>query len=672
MNKFFVIGLLCILICKVLPGQEVPVKTQQQLENLADVTENEAPADDSYLQQLDYFIKHPINLNSATVSDLQSLILLTDLQINNLIRYRNVLGKFVDLYELQAVPTLDITTIKKLLPYITLSEAVDIKENFLSRFKDGEKNILFRISRVLEKSKGYNKQLNNYYLGDRNHLLLRYRYQYKDLLQYGVVADKDAGEQFFKGVQAKGFDFYSIHFFVRRLGKIKALAIGDYTVNLGQGLIQWQSLAFGKSAEVMAIKRQSPVLLPYRSAGEFNFNRGVGVTLKLNKIEATAFVSLKKFSGNIIDSVNAFSSFLLSGYYRSISEIRYKNSVGDFSTGGNINYQTSDLKIGVNIVSHQFSKPLQKRDEPYNQFAFAGKNLWNASIDYSYTYKNVHFFGEAAVDKNFNKALLSGALLSVDPKVDISVLYRNMSMKYQTVFGNAFTKNTLPANEKGIYLGVLIRPSATWQLSAYADFFSFPWIKYRMDAPGAGTNYLFQIEHQPDKQTQVYALFRTKTTPVNESAGVTNYLLQKTRQNLRIHFTKEINSSIVIKSRVEMLWYNKKESDAEEGFLGYVEGSHTFKKIQSILRLQYFETNGYNSRIYAYESDVLYSYSIPSFFDKGLRYYYNFKYDLNKKISLWLRWAQTIYHNKKTIGSGLDEINGTHKSEIKFQLLMGL
>ena len=86
------------------------------------------------------------------------------------------------------------------------------------------------------------------------------------------------------------------------------------------------------------------------------------------------------------------------------------------------------------------------------------------------------------------------------------------------------------------------------------------------------------------------------------------------------------------------------------------------------MRLQYFETDGYNSRIYAYESDVLYSYSIPAFFDKGFRYYLNLNYDLTKKLSCWVRFAQTIYRNRNTVGSGLDEIQGNRKSEMRFQV----
>ena len=60
------------------------------------------------------------------------------------------------------------------------------------------------------------------------------------------------------------------------------------------------------------------------------------------------------------------------------------------------------------LIYYNFSLPIQKRNEPYNLYAISGKNWYNFSIDYSYTYKNLHFFGEAAADKNFNKAFVNG------------------------------------------------------------------------------------------------------------------------------------------------------------------------------------------------------------------------------------------------------------------------
>jgi hypothetical protein len=649
-------------------AQDIPPATQQQLENIAE-SNDEDPKDDNLLQQLDYFRKHPVNLNTATSEELQSLKVITDLQIGKLLRYRNLLGNFVSIYELQAVPTWDLATIRKILPFITVGNSVSVKENFLSRFRKGEQVLLFRATRVLQKSKGYDTSLSTHYLGDRNHLMFRYRYQYKDLLYFGLTGDKDAGEQFLKGAQSKGFDFYSFHFFARRLGAIKSIALGDYTANLGQGLIQWQSLAFGKSAEVMSIKRQSPVLVPYRSAGEFYFNRGIGVTVQKKKMEATVFASYKKISGNIENDTSIrFTSLLTSGYYRTASETADKNKISLTSIGGNINYQTSTFKIGWNGIAHSFDLPLQKRDEPYNLFAISGKKVSNSSVDYSYTYKNLHLFGEAAIDKNFHRAFVNGALMSIDPKVDLSFLYRNIQKEYQSLFGNAFTENTTPVNEKGIYAGIAIRPGAGWQLNAYGDFFQFPWIKYLVNAPTKGYDYLVQLNCQPNKQFGMYVRFRNKNKPLDSSGnGIIYYPENQIKKTLRLHLSQQVSSDLSLTTRVEMLWFDRKTSNAELGFLSYMEGSYRLQKFSANLRLQYFETGTYNSRIYVYESDVLYSFSIPAFYDKGFKYYLNLHTDINKRLQCWLRLAQTIYPDKSFIGSGLDEIGGRRKTEAKIQ-----
>jgi hypothetical protein len=657
---------------KLSAGQELPNSTKQQLENLADVMEEETE-DDAYLQQLSYLQKEPLNLNSATADDLQVFFFLTDLQIQNFIRYRSMLGNLISIYELQAVPGWDVSTIYKLLPFVTIEGKLFFKQAILARFKNGDNNLLLRGARILEKAKGYDQSLNTHYGKDRNHWLLRYRYQYKNLLQYGITADKDAGEPFFKGINSKGFDFYSFHLFARNTGIFKSIAIGDYTVNLGQGLIQWQSLAFKKSSEVLSIKRQSAALRPYSSAGEFYFNRGAGATIQKGKIQATLFASLRKISANrSIDSSNneIFTSFLAGGLYRTVSEQADKNAIQQTSYGGNISYRDNNFAIGLNAVNYQFSKPLQKRDEPYNFYALSGSYWSNASIDYSYTRKNMHLFGEGAIDKNFKKASINGMLISVAPKVDLSFLHRYIAKEYQSVYGNAFTENTLPHNESGLYAGISLKPFAGIILNAYADIYRFPWLKYRTDALSTGKDFLVQLTCEPDKKIEIYTRYRIESKQINETenAAVTNYIIAKPRENWRIHFSYELSSIFTLRSRIDMLWYDKEGKNSEEGFLIYTEG--IFKpnfSLSANMRLQYFETEGFNSRLYAYENDVLYSYSIPAFFDKGLRYYGTINYDINKKFSVWLRWAQTIYKNKNTIGSGLDETNGNKKTEIKLQ-----
>lgn len=657
-------------------GQELPITTQQQLENMTDADQNETE-DDAYLLELEQFKKNPINLNTADADDLKLLRVLTDLQIDNLISYRNFFGNLISIYELQAIPAWEILTIKKLLPFITIATPINISAEALKRFRSGEHSLLFRISQVIEKSKGFDAATTgSKYLGSPQRILFRYRYTYKNLLQYGLVGDKDAGEQFLKGNQKTGFDFYSVHLFARKIGIIKALALGDFTVNMGQGLIQWQSLAFKKSADVMGIKRQAATLRPYGSAGEYYFNRGAGITLQKGKFEATVFGSFRKISANFVaDTVNNedfISSFLTMGYHRTAGENEDRNRLAQTSFGGNIIFRKPKWHVALNGIAYRFSLPIQKRNEPYNLYAISGKSWNNFSVDYSYTHKNFHFFGEAAMDKNNSTAIVNGLLLSVDPRVDFSILQRTISKSYQAVNGNAFTENAYPTNETGFYSGVSIRPKPSWRIDAYADIFKFPWLKYLVDAPSRGSDYLVQLFFAPNKQLEIYSRFRNETKQQNQrdNSTVTNFLVSAPRQSWRTQIGYKINTAITIRNRIEMLWYKQNVQNPNKGFLSFVDVLYKpmLSSFSGVVRLQYFETDNYDSRIYAYENDVLYSYSIPAFFDKGFRYYLNFNYDINKKLSIWFRWAQTVYGNKQTVGSGLDEISGNKKSDIKLQI----
>ncbi|HQZ50830.1 MAG TPA: helix-hairpin-helix domain-containing protein [Chitinophagaceae bacterium] len=657
-------------------SQEIPITTEQQLENLTDANEGETE-DDTYLQELENFRRHPLNINTADAEEFKQLRILTDLQIINFITYRNLFGKLISLYELQAVPSWDIGTIKKLVPFITTATAISLKDEAGMRFRDGEHSLLLRGIQVLEKAKGFDKSTTGTkYLGSPQRVFFRYRYTYKNLLQFGIVGDKDAGEQFLKGAQNKGFDFYSFHLFARKIGIIQSLALGDFSVNLGQGLTQWQGLAFKKSVDVMGVKRQSATLRPYNSAGEFYFNRGAGVTIKKGKIESTVFASIRKLSANFVaDTVNNedfISSFLTSGYNRTPSEQADRNNLRQTSFGGNILFRNNRWHVGANAVFYNFSLPVVKREEPYNRYAISGNSWYNMSFDYSYTYKNMHFFGEAAIDKRNNKAFVNGLLVSVDPRVDLSIVQRTISKGYQSINGNAFTENTFPTNETGIYAGVSIRPAIGWRIDAYADFYKFPWLKFLVDAPSYGKDFLAQVTFTPNRQVEIYTRFKTETKQANQSDNttVTNFLVNLPKQNWRTQISYKLNTSFTIRNRVELLWFDNNGVNKANGFLTFFDFMYKpmLKPLSAVLRLQYFETDDYNSRIYAYENDILYGYSIPGFFDKGFRYYLNLNYDLAKNVSVWLRLAQTVYRNQVTVGSGLDEIQGNRRTEVKVQI----
>lgn len=683
MKKLISISLLFLISQQVRSQvEETTANTvEQQLENNTENNEDVETEDDAYLQQMQQFLKHPVDLNRAGVNELSELRILTPVQVQNLLVYRELVGKLIDVYELQALPGWDLHTIRKLRPYITVGLVTEEAGSLKNRLQKGEHTLLFRASQVLERSKGYlldSSTAANFYPGSPQKILMRHKYVYRNLLQYGILAEKDAGEQFFKGKQKAGFDFYSFHLFVRKTGIIQSLALGDFTVNMGQGLIQWQSLAFKKSADVINIKRESPVLRPYNSAAETNFHRGVGITIGKRSWQATAFVSWKTIDANFVadtsrDHNDHVSSLQTSGYHRTSSEASDKGIQTQLAFGASIWYRFKRLHAGFNAIQYQFKLPLVKSPDPYNRFALSGKSLGNYSVDYSYTFRNIHFFGEAAFTSSLDLAFVNGLMASVSAVADLAVLYRNISRSYRSLYTSAFTENTYPVNEKGLYAGISIRPTAEIRIDAYIDLYKFPWLKYRVDGPSGGSDYLLQLTYRPGKKLEIYTRYHSGSKGINSNpAGLTfPAVLQQSKKNWRTQVSYRISPDITLRNRVEITWFNRAGPLPEEGFLIFFDFLYqpVLKPFSGNLRVQYFETDGYNSRLYAYENDVLYGYSIPVFYEKGYRYYINISYEPLKKIAVWLRWSQTIYSNKTFTGSGLDEIRSNHKSEIKIQAL---
>lgn len=684
MKKFTLIILAAFLYTHAFSQQENPVQpgstTEQQLENLAEQQDAETE-DDTYLQALVQLRKNPLNLNTATENEIREIRMVSDLQIQTLLRYRQLLGPLISIYELQAVPDWDVETIQKILPFVRVGNAVPFSADVKQRFTGGQNSILFRVQQVLEKSNGFLRpdSIANRYPGSPQRVFFRYKYVYRNLLQFGLTGDKDAGEEFFKGSHKTGFDFYSFHLFARKMGPVKLLALGDFTVNMGQGLIQWQSLAFKKSVDISAVKRQADILRPYNSAAEYNFQRGAGITIGGKNVDVTAFASVRKLDASFNNDTSQtnedfISSILNTGYHRTPSEVLKKNTITQTSFGGNISYQKNGFHLGVNGVAFTFSVPLVRNISTYNQYAIQGKDWHNYSVDYSYTFHNFHFFGEAAMDKNNSNAFVGGLLASLDKKVDASLVYRNIEKSYQSLYGNAFTESTFPTNEKGLFTGLSIKPAPFLRIDAYADIFSFPWLRYRVDAPTQGTEYLLQVTYKPNKQVEVYTRFRNESKAINISGLdlATRPAYIRPKQDWRTQFSYVVSPEVTLRNRVEVLWFDPHEKDrSQQGFLTYFDARYKpFGKPFSVNgRIQYFETDGFDSRLYSFENDVLYSYSIPQFIGKGLRYYVNFNFDVSKKMSVWLRWAQTVYANETSLSSGLDEIPGNKKSEVKFQVI---
>jgi len=138
-------------------------------------------------------------------------------------------------------------------------------------------------------------------------------------------------------------------------------------------------------------------------------------------------------------------------------------------------------------------------------------------------------------------------------------------------------------------------------------------------------------------------------------------------------FSHQIVEGCGIGNHVEVKKYRKDNAASKGYFLAQdvYATVNTFKRypLRITLRYAFFDTEDYNSRIYSYENDMLYAFSIPAFYDQGTRLYLLLKYTLGKRFDLRFKYAATHYTNRTEIGSGLNLIRGNRYSEAKMQVV---
>ncbi|PWU04260.1 MAG: hypothetical protein C5B52_01770 [Bacteroidetes bacterium] len=626
--------------------ENVPPAVQENMEEKAEAA-GESSRDDSWNQQFDQLSRHRVNLNHCGETELTEISFLDPLQIQVFLKYRELLGPLIDIHELQAIPGWDLETIQKVIPFVSLDNSPP-NIPFFQRFRHGESKLIFRVTSAVEKWSG-NSNTGYYYLGDPIASNLRYKYQFKNLLQFGITGDKDAGEKFGFGPGSFGFDFYSLHLYARFPGFLKSFALGDYTINMGQGLVMWQGLAMGFGSDITQIKRQSETLRPYTSSGEFNFQRGAAASFAFKSWESTAFLSFRKVDGNQVeDSISGtitISSILEGGYHRTFGELHDKGTLGLFSAGGNLKYRRRLFSIGLNGLVYSFDKPIHKTGQPYNLFAFRGKEGAGFSLNYDFTIGNTHVFGEWAMDQYLHKAFVSGLLMGLGQPMDLSLLIRSLSPEYQSLYSYPLAESSSGNNENGVFVGLALRLGSKWKLNISQDFYRYPWLRYGISAPVYGNSSMFTLDWHLDKTTQVTFNTRYSGTGKNSVSfqGIP-IIANQGKFDLRFQTSFQLTRELSMRFRLEYLTFSGSDFGSQKAYLVYSDFffKPLIRNYTLNLRLQSFDADSYNSRLYSYENDVLYYNYIPFFYGRGLHYYINLKLKPAKSIGIWLKWSQTF------------------------------
>ena len=623
-------------------------------------------------EQFANLLDNPINLNAATRADLEQLYILSDFQISSILEYIKTNGKMLSIYELGYVYGFDDALAQSLYPFVSVDYDFEYTaKSDTAKFKDmiskGKHQIIARAKQIVEKQAGYKNDATTKFKGSPLALYARYNYNYSDRLKWNITTEKDAGETY--------FDFVSGHIQYNSKKTLKRLIIGDFQAQFGQGLVLWNGFAMSKSVTGTTVRKRARGVYGYSSTDENKYFRGVAANIAFKDFAASVFVSHKNRDATIADSAGTvFKTLQTTGLHRTDSEIRNKNSVSETAVGGNINYEHNNLHIGVSALWHGFGADYVRDLQPYNMFQLNKSSNINYSVDAQWLWKRMILFAESAFDSNMKRASVAGATFSLEQNIQLSLLYRNYAHDYQSLYAQGFSDGTRTENEKGFFIAATLSPIRKITFSGYFDIFSFAWLKYRINAPSRGSSYAFRIAYSPKRNLKMYVNVKQKHNSENYTPE--NSHIAQTVDKSTFHTTYNINYTLFDKlkmqNRFEYSTFKLGSLPREKGFMIFQDVACDFSKIPLSVSLRYarFNTDSWNTRIYAYENDVLYSYTVPAYYLKGQRWFLNLKYSVSKQINLWLRASQTIYSNREYIGSGTTRINGNKQTEIKVQAIV--
>ena len=626
---------------------------------------------------------NPLDLNTATRDELEATYLLTERQLSSLFAYRADVGDLLSIYELQAVPGFDLPTIRRLLPFVMVAGTPGL---FGALPTPTDNYLIVRYEQILEQQKGFSDatpdkkgNLPTRYLGNSGQWYARYRYSRPRAFSLGLTMEKDPGELMGWQPSARryGADYVSFHAQVQNRGKWRNLLLGDYQLQVGQGLVLSAGFVLGKSAEtVQTVRRPTLGARPYTSLTEYGYFRGATATYALRPtLDVTLLASRIRRDANRDSSGTELiaTSLQTSGLHRTLSERNDQGSLLETNLGAHLLYHNRrQFQLGVTVLQTTFDEFFQKRDLRYNQYEFTGKQNVVIGLHGGYIWHNWNLFGEVArssgsATNSGGIGAVGGALASLTKKLDMAILFRHYDRNFHSFYSNAFSEGSRNSNESGAYLGLKYTVYRKLTLGGFIDYFNFPWLRYLVDKPSNGFDYLVQARYTPNRQTAFYAVYHEEHKQKNLTVGKTKDVIGTTRRSYALNAEYTLRRGLSLRSRVQWGGFGYAGQSPSRGFALVQDATFDYRRLSLSGRVALFGTDDYDSRQYVYERDVLYAFSFPAYFNRGVRHYLLVQYNLSRHVDVWVRWARTDLTNQDTVGSDLDQIAAPHKTEVKIQ-----
>ena len=605
--------------------------------------------------QTDLYTLHesPIDLNNTSDEELTQLYFLSPQQIDAILAYA-YRHPFESLYELRLIPELADYEIRDLLPFVYInrdalnSEAINTDALYAKEiFAKAHHELLTRIdARNIEAYEGT----------DPIYTQFRYRFDFRRRVTFGVQLRRPAGG-FARDLQ------YGAYLQLNDITPhLHTLVAGNFQASFGQGLVLAPVFHAGKSMYVTSVGQQREGLRYYSSVDGEGLH-GAGATLrwewnKTTRLDVSALYSMR----------------------------RANDSTWHHLLGANLTLRHKKLQVELTAIENLWSDSIHPyTNAKYNRHYFRGRNQAVIGASFRYNHGWFDMFGEVATAQNhqitndqspitkshWGFGTIIGSRFYPTNGISLLALYRYYSPYFDNALGYAFSETSRLGDENGGYLGFDITRLRNWRFIGYGDIFYFSGYKYGLgDATRTlGYDAMAEIQyHQPGASSRQTGGAASAEKGYNPSQ-ITNH---QWRLSLRFRARAKKKGTSTYSARAIFDWQRNGWSLRTTLDANLTNQKSTINNQQSIpygisiaqdiaynfqlstfnfplsfrFRLQGFDAREWANRIYTYEHDVLYAYSIPAVYGLGGRAYLCLRWQIIPQLALYFRASETVYARK--------------------------
>ena len=632
-----------------------PINGFGQETNLLDIIINiaeELAADDDdpeavtiFLERLHELADDPVMINSTDENEISRLFFLTDFQVKAIADHVLSSGQIVSDFEIASIPGFDKETAEMMIPFISLKNKI-VYASDSSRMRN---SMISNFSIKSGKSDSSS-------LGSRWRILSKYKFS-TGRFTGGFTLEKDPGEKLLAGHPPVP-DFLSANIAFTGTGLIRRIIVGDFSARFGQGTNINTGFRRGISLTSPGYMSARDEIKPYTSTEENKFFRGVAADFSMKNIGLTVFYSKNYSDATISPSSDSLKyiieNFYLAGIHNTASLLQKKDAISTLTYGMIVTLNLNNVKVGLVWSQNKFSLPVSPAgDDPERIFDFKGDKSNLFTVYYNTFIKKILLYGELTASDNYKYAVVNGISFRPSDRLTINFLYRNYNPGYPAFYGNGPGSGSNTANETGILGNFTFEAARHLFISGGYDIQNFPWLKYRCSAPSHGTRQEIKIRFLPSEKLSFDASYSYRFTTVDndetQRIPVQDKLITR---SLKISVRYSMLDNLMSGTRIDYKFVNPSGST---GFLIFQEINFSFRQISFWARYCIFNTDDWLSRIYTYENDLLYSFSIPALAGEGSRSYIMVKWKIHDFAEFRFKYGNTTLVTNGYVLGNTDE-----------------